>query len=603
MQLNHLQGQKYQIYSRTSPQRTMFCHQVRIPQFKARFNVSLSSNVQFGSISAVPSSTLHLNPTRMRYSTADKIRHGDELELLIPSMEPPGSAEHGIAEITLNPTISVNTEKVALPIPNLYDEFTNESPPPSSSGSSNSSFSSDGDFAPEMIEEVDESLEFEAVQVKEQILTESSKNLPVHEEEFDEPDSIQFEDNYVSDAELPAPKRRKIRDDFPFVQMFEEHPAARIGDGEWINCIDDQEKSIDYEENIDQNPKQNIFETPLRKIVLVPFDSSMQVRRDNDLRRNKNLSTISQSDLPQCFILFQTEWNLACSQPLTRLTESALVTDPRGGVLCLYLKGALPLEHLKRQISAAEHLRLHHSRVWKQCSTGAHRDKGIITMGTSRSYQREFYALKATKHEKVADFISASHETLIRVDDLLKEHFPAVHQLYSALNRQRELPTVYATLQLNNGASNMHRDRGDCRHGVCAVWPLGNDFANAQKSWQGGDLLLQDIKVQVDMHPGDVIFFPGHSITHGNLPVTSGVRMSCAAYLNQDFLSLAPIDTSDVPLNPKALKSLAEREIRRTVKNSTASISVQVDAPVSATPASGSELVFINTFMNPNGKM
>ena len=62
----------------------------------------------------------------------------------------------------------------------------------------------------------------------------------------------------------------------------------------------------------------------------------------------------------------------------------------------------------------------------------------------------------------------------------------------------------------------MHRDSENLSYGLCVVSAFG-DF-----DWQhGGELMLFEPKVIVQMRPGDSLIFPSAAITHGNLPLSS----------------------------------------------------------------------------------
>lgn len=79
---------------------------------------------------------------------------------------------------------------------------------------------------------------------------------------------------------------------------------------------------------------------------------------------------------------------------------------------------------------------------------------------------------------------------------------------------------------LNIGvATHAHRDPND--HGPCAVFCLGQ--------FTGGELVLHDLGLVVDLRPGEVIFFPSRDVTHYNLHF-EGVRSSIVLTFDKDGL-------------------------------------------------------------------
>ena len=74
----------------------------------------------------------------------------------------------------------------------------------------------------------------------------------------------------------------------------------------------------------------------------------------------------------------------------------------------------------------------------------------------------------------------------------------------------------------------MHRDSENLLFGVCIVSVFGDfDFE------EGGELLLYEPKVVLQMGPGDLLIFPSAAITHGNLPLSqkeNQVRYSFMCY-------------------------------------------------------------------------
>ena len=76
--------------------------------------------------------------------------------------------------------------------------------------------------------------------------------------------------------------------------------------------------------------------------------------------------------------------------------------------------------------------------------------------------------------------------------------------------------------------SDKHQDRNDAFYGVSCVCAFGD--------YEGGDLICWELKVIVELKPGDMFFFPAHLITHSNTEV-KGERHSLVAFTQQKVLN------------------------------------------------------------------
>lgn len=133
--------------------------------------------------------------------------------------------------------------------------------------------------------------------------------------------------------------------------------------------------------------------------------------------------------------------------------------------------------------------------------------------------------------------VCSNDSAIYRVDNTIDSWntwFPALKEYYQAnekkLHHKREAQG-YEKLKgafdiLAQGACTcnigpetvtpMHRDAENLSFGVCMVSTFG-DF-----DWQnGGELLLLEPGIVVQMRPGDLLIFPSACITHGNFPLSS----------------------------------------------------------------------------------
>ncbi|PVF91247.1 hypothetical protein CPB86DRAFT_719825 [Serendipita vermifera] len=78
----------------------------------------------------------------------------------------------------------------------------------------------------------------------------------------------------------------------------------------------------------------------------------------------------------------------------------------------------------------------------------------------------------------------------------------------------------WSTTTVNLGPQTVtlpHRDIGNLSYGLCSVTPMGK-FDHTT----GGHLVLDELKVIMELRPGDLVLFPSALITHWNTPIQSG---------------------------------------------------------------------------------
>jgi hypothetical protein len=97
------------------------------------------------------------------------------------------------------------------------------------------------------------------------------------------------------------------------------------------------------------------------------------------------------------------------------------------------------------------------------------------------------------------------------------------------------LAKPFTALTINRGSrdspvvSRPHRDVKDAYFQLSLLFPFGT-YEEGQ-----GNLILWELKRIVRLRPGSLFFFPAHSITHSNTPVTVGERHSLVAYTREEM--------------------------------------------------------------------
>jgi len=97
-----------------------------------------------------------------------------------------------------------------------------------------------------------------------------------------------------------------------------------------------------------------------------------------------------------------------------------------------------------------------------------------------------------------------------------------------------------------------HRDVGESPFGISCLTAFGN--------YHGGDVVLWEAKVIIQMRSGDLLFFPDALIHHSNEPVTDGVRHSVVAFTPHNMFSWFNRAYGEGPLN-RDIRLRGERKL------------------------------------------
>jgi hypothetical protein len=119
--------------------------------------------------------------------------------------------------------------------------------------------------------------------------------------------------------------------------------------------------------------------------------------------------------------------------------------------------------------------------------------------------------------------------------EILRVVFRRIHQSYEAFNLPAGMERMagpWMGMAINTGTLEKpvqckeHRDIKVAKYGISCVCPLG-DF-------EGGELILWELKTAIKLRPGDLVFLRDNLITHSNGSV-EGIRHSLVAFTRQDM--------------------------------------------------------------------
>lgn len=109
--------------------------------------------------------------------------------------------------------------------------------------------------------------------------------------------------------------------------------------------------------------------------------------------------------------------------------------------------------------------------------------------------------------------------------------------------------TVFTTITVNKTfRTAAHRDAGDFSNGLSNLLVLSNNG-----NYTGGYLILPEVRIAVNVRPGDLLLVNNHEYIHGNTPIVThdevAERVSLVCYLREKMLELGSKEYEDHRFN------------------------------------------------------
>jgi len=126
--------------------------------------------------------------------------------------------------------------------------------------------------------------------------------------------------------------------------------------------------------------------------------------------------------------------------------------------------------------------------------------------------------------------------------DLLPMKYSAQKAATDKIDQKFVIPeTPFTTVTVNKTfRTAAHRDAGDFSEGMSNLLTLSNDGR-----YTGGYLIFPEIRVAVNVRPGDLLLVNNHEVIHGNTPIVceeGSERVSLVVYLREKMLELGSWD-------------------------------------------------------------
>ena len=139
-------------------------------------------------------------------------------------------------------------------------------------------------------------------------------------------------------------------------------------------------------------------------------------------------------------------------------------------------------------------------------------------------------------YEKYAKSFPFLQSLCVGFKELLPSRFKKQEKFVSQIDPAYVIPgTNFTTLTVNSTfRTGAHRDAGDFADGFSNLCVLTNG-----KKYSGGFLVLPEIRVAINIRPGDLLLIGNHEYIHGNTPIVleeeGAERVSLVAYSRQEM--------------------------------------------------------------------
>jgi len=153
--------------------------------------------------------------------------------------------------------------------------------------------------------------------------------------------------------------------------------------------------------------------------------------------------------------------------------------------------------------------------------------------------------------------------------ELLPERHAAQRKAADKIDPSFLVPgTVFTTITVNKTfRTAAHRDAGDFTNGLSNLLVLSNNG-----NYSGGYLILPEVRIAVNVRPGDLLLVNNHEYIHGNTPIELqddiAERVSLVCYLREKMLELGSREYEDHRFNyVESRRKNKEHKLQRRLWN------------------------------------
>jgi Oxygenase domain of the 2OGFeDO superfamily len=218
------------------------------------------------------------------------------------------------------------------------------------------------------------------------------------------------------------------------------------------------------------------------------------------------------------------------------VTRSTKVIKPEETVIAVYLHDRIAWELRKKAYKiynpvTRERIDNRPAAVGAATQPKFRRDGGLSNRSAvpkqvlkvlDRHGARQATLRNSTHHEE----LEKTSELFRQLIHIYKQYIPDKYAAQRAAAKESpdRIPhTPFTAVYLNkNLRSAYHRDKGNLPDTMSVITVVGDDY-------RGGELCFPRYRIAFALRPGDVLFFPGQELLHGNLPI-KGTRLSVICY-------------------------------------------------------------------------
>jgi hypothetical protein len=201
----------------------------------------------------------------------------------------------------------------------------------------------------------------------------------------------------------------------------------------------------------------------------------------------------------------------------------AIIRDDRGGIVLRVFRSVLDAVDLQTLLDSTIALTSAKSKHRTDLKRGV---DCVFHLGCWRSYTQQPFVTSGSRTQAVKTWIETNRGVFRKLNNLFMERFPALFRRYMSVEMPVRMFGAWAAVAINCGLQHgvgirLHRDAHDYRGGLCWTIPFGE--------FNGGDLLLPELKLRLEYAAGDVCAFQSLQ-QHQVLPFSGKNRFSMVLF-------------------------------------------------------------------------
>jgi len=243
--------------------------------------------------------------------------------------------------------------------------------------------------------------------------------------------------------------------------------------------------------------------------TVIPKKKS-KILNDKEKERRKKKKNSRQRKLKNVLPLTKGQLQTVPKKPFVFVQDQSFhFLAPSRETNARVFRGEIPNNLLSTLLDSTDELvlnqpppKLHHTPRAEQKGTVYH-------CGIWRKYMKEPRWSAQSLEEPMQKWLDVNGKLFKAVSDVFKREYKELFSFYAALHDGDEDFPLYPWMMVNinyRWAVEEHRDTSDFQNGLCWVLVFGE--------FTGGELVLKEPNITIQLKPGDLVCFKSYSITH-----------------------------------------------------------------------------------------